>query len=146
MYNKKGQVAMEFLMTYGWAILAAMVIIGLLGYYYFSSDMLSPSGGSVSHPFNLYAYSVSESDAVIELRNDGGETYNVTGIEIGDLCEDDYDDEIITAGDTKSIDVACDHSLEAGETYNERVIITYRRSGSSVDLTSTGSIRGTVVA
>jgi len=34
----KGQAAMEFLMTYGWAILAAIIVIGILGYYYFSSD------------------------------------------------------------------------------------------------------------
>ena len=28
--NKKGQAAMEFLMTYGWAILAAIIVIGVL--------------------------------------------------------------------------------------------------------------------
>lgn len=30
--DKKGQAAMEFLMTYGWAILAAIVAIGVLAY------------------------------------------------------------------------------------------------------------------
>ena len=33
MYKKKGQAAMEFLMTYGWAILAAVVVIGVLAYF-----------------------------------------------------------------------------------------------------------------
>lgn len=33
MMNKKGQAAMEFLMTYGWAILAAVVVIGVLAYF-----------------------------------------------------------------------------------------------------------------
>lgn len=33
MQNKKGQAAMEFLMTYGWAILAAIIAIGVLAYF-----------------------------------------------------------------------------------------------------------------
>ena len=31
--KKKGQAAMEFLMTYGWAILAALIAIGVLVYF-----------------------------------------------------------------------------------------------------------------
>ncbi len=31
--NNKGQAAMEFLMTYGWAILAAIIAIGVLSYF-----------------------------------------------------------------------------------------------------------------
>ena len=33
MTNKKGQAAMEFLVTYGWAIMAAMIVISALTYY-----------------------------------------------------------------------------------------------------------------
>ena len=36
---KKGQVALEFIMTYGWAILAVLVAIGALAYF----GVLSPS-------------------------------------------------------------------------------------------------------
>lgn len=31
--NKKGQPAIEFLMTYGWAILCAIIAIGVLAYF-----------------------------------------------------------------------------------------------------------------
>ncbi|MBI2145009.1 hypothetical protein HYU18_01665 [Candidatus Woesearchaeota archaeon] len=37
--HKKGQAAMEFLMTYGWAILVVLVVIGALAYF----GVLSPS-------------------------------------------------------------------------------------------------------
>ncbi len=37
--TKKGQAAMEFLMTYGWAILVVLVVIGALSYF----GVLSPS-------------------------------------------------------------------------------------------------------
>jgi uncharacterized protein (UPF0333 family) len=33
MRHKKGQAAMEFLMTYGWAILVVLVVIGALAYF-----------------------------------------------------------------------------------------------------------------
>ncbi len=36
--KKRGQAAMEFLMTYGWAILVVLVVIGALAYF----DVLSP--------------------------------------------------------------------------------------------------------
>ncbi len=34
MKNKRGQAAIEFLMTYGWAILAAIIVIGVLAIYF----------------------------------------------------------------------------------------------------------------
>ena len=36
---RKGQAAMEFLMTYGWAILVVLVVIGALAYF----GILSPT-------------------------------------------------------------------------------------------------------
>lgn len=33
--NKKGQKALEFLMTYGWAVLSAIIIVGSLGSYFY---------------------------------------------------------------------------------------------------------------
>jgi len=40
--GRKGQAAMEFLMTYGWAILVVLVVIGALAYF----GVLSPSSGT----------------------------------------------------------------------------------------------------
>jgi uncharacterized protein (UPF0333 family) len=37
----KGQAAMEFLMTYGWAILAAIIVIGVLAIYFRPSALTS---------------------------------------------------------------------------------------------------------
>lgn len=38
--DKKGQAAMEFLMTYGWAILVVLIAIGALMYFIKPSEML----------------------------------------------------------------------------------------------------------
>jgi len=37
--NKKGQAAMEFLMTYGWALLVVLIAIGALAFF----GVLNPS-------------------------------------------------------------------------------------------------------
>jgi len=55
MKHKKGQAAMEFLMTYGWAILAAIIAIGVLAYFgVFTPDRF------VYEEFTIYKEECSE--------------------------------------------------------------------------------------
>ena len=52
--KKKGQAAMEFLMTYGWAILAAIIAIGVLAYFgVFNPGRLTGAAILVAPPFNV---------------------------------------------------------------------------------------------
>ena len=61
---KKGQAAMEFLMTYGWAILAAIIAIGVLAYFgVFSPGKLVGGTGVVNPPFAVDEFNII---------NDGG--------------------------------------------------------------------------
>jgi len=61
--NKKGQAAMEFLMTYGWAILAAIIAIGVLAYFgVFNPGRLVGQTGIVTAPFNLVAFNLENDD------------------------------------------------------------------------------------
>lgn len=46
--KRKGQAAMEFLMTYGWAILAAVIVIGVLAIYFRPSTVVD-SGFNVEY-------------------------------------------------------------------------------------------------
>ena len=70
--DKKGQAAMEFLMTYGWAILAAIIVIGILGFYFFGRGILTPKASVVTAPFYLNAQNVKTSTGVsLELKNNG---------------------------------------------------------------------------
>lgn len=51
---KKGQAAMEFLMTYGWAILAAIIAIGVLAYFgVFNPSRLAGSTAVINAPLNI---------------------------------------------------------------------------------------------
>ncbi len=74
--NKKGQAAMEFLMTYGWAILAAIIAIGVLAYFgVFSPGKYTSGSAVVTSPFYANAWNVKASSGVtLELKNNGEKT------------------------------------------------------------------------
>ncbi len=138
---KKGQAALEFLMTYGWAILAAVVVVGVLWYMIGNPANLAGDSFQVSAPFVSNAMAISASGIEIEVRNGGAETYNVTSIDIENCATTNPGTEI-PAGDLQAFTVSC--SLTSGDRFNGDVEISYTSSGSSVTQTATGSIRGVV--
>ncbi|MBI2133714.1 hypothetical protein HYU11_03465 [Candidatus Woesearchaeota archaeon] len=61
--SKRGQAAMEFLMTYGWAILVVLVVIGALAYFgVLSPDNLLPE--KCTFPLQLSCKDFSAADTV----------------------------------------------------------------------------------
>lgn len=142
MYNKKGQAALEFLMTYGWAILAAIIVIGSLGsYFYFNQD--GTSSIFVNAPFYGVASSATAGVVSLEIANKGGET--LTGVQInitGNGCDRGN---VTFVGSTPQIIAMNCTGATAGSSFSGDIIITYLRPGSSLPLTSTGSVSAPVV-
>lgn len=143
--RRKAQAAMEFLMTYGWAILAAIIVIGILGYYYFSSDVLTPNASLVNPPFYLNAQNANTTGLVLEIKNNGGETYNISQVAVSGCGNADVIPDEVASGSNKVVTITCGSTLTAGSTFKGDITITYRKSGSSVDLTSTGSMTEPVI-
>lgn len=156
--ERKGQAAMEFLMTYGWAILAAIIAIGVLAYFgVFSPGKYVTGSAVVNPPFYVNAWNVradtgnGNSGVTMELRNNGGETYTITAINItgsspsvncswgGSLN--------MNPGEIQSFVANCGAgTLTAGQTYKGDVTIVYRKIGSSIQLRSTGTIAEKITA
>ena len=141
-YNNKGQAAMEFLMTYGWAILAAVIVIGALGtYFYFNSS--TTTNFVVGAPFYGKAASASSSGVLsLEIENNGGETLNVTSVTVTGAssggCTANTTSTSMAGGAVIFTLSGCTYT--AGESYKGDVAITYLRPGSSLPLSSTGSL------
>jgi hypothetical protein len=57
MSNKKGQAAMEFLMTYGWAILVVLIALGAL-FYLGVFNPKTTNTGSVAAPFSYIDHKI----------------------------------------------------------------------------------------
>src|SRR3990167_5308518 len=104
--NKKGQAAMEFLMTYGWAILAAIIAIAVLAYFgVFNPGRYTSEMCQVSAPFTCDDNSVVSATAAkgvqLILRNGGDVDYNVMNITVTncDTTATTFDSDTVTIGD-----------------------------------------------
>jgi hypothetical protein len=145
--DKKGQAAIEFLMTYGWAILAAVIAIGVLAYFgVFSPGKYTTGSAVVNPPFYVNAWNVKASSGVtLELKNNGGEDYTIQSVDVSG-CGTDSTATPVSAGATATVTIACTPALTEGNSFKGDIAITYRKAGSSVDLTSTGTIAEKVTA
>ncbi|HLC73872.1 MAG TPA: hypothetical protein VJH20_04530 [Candidatus Nanoarchaeia archaeon] len=157
MQQKKGQAAMEFLMTYGWAILAAIVAIGVLAYFgVFSPGNLTGSSAIVNNPFyasSWQATSGSESNITLELINNGGDTVMVTNVSVMGTGASTITCSMNRTGGvtmnpgqlTLFSTSECSGDLTAGDNYAGDIIIKYYKSGSSLNQTATGTIRTNII-
>ena len=141
--NKKGQAAMEFLMTYGWAILAAVVVIGALGtYFYFNQG--TKTSVFVNAPFYGVAAQVNSGQLVLEIQNNGGQDLTNITVSVPEYgCTPNSTGFNGSIGTPQVVTLNCT-GLTSGVKVSGDVTITYRTPGSSLDQTSTGSVSGTV--
>jgi len=81
--RRKGQVAIEFLMTYGWALM--IVLITLSSLYFFVINPRSVVSPSCSFSGDLYClgHKFNGSGLYVELKNNAGIPLNITNI----FCE-----------------------------------------------------------
>ncbi|MBR9676167.1 hypothetical protein GOV05_04105 [Candidatus Woesearchaeota archaeon] len=80
MFNKRGQAAMEFLMTYGWAILVVLAAIGALAYFgVLSPEKLVPERTTFQAPFASSEKAVvrQSGNVSVALTNNFGSTVTI---------------------------------------------------------------------
>jgi hypothetical protein len=99
--NKKGQSALEYLMTYGWALVVIVIVIAAL----FAFGIFNPPSAGTCTGLDKLAYSehsITDSNAVIALMNG-------TGSDLADATV------VVTIGGTELTHVETD-TWEIGET------------------------------
>lgn len=150
--KKKGQAAMEFLMTYGWAILAAIIVIGVLAVY-FRPGTLTQDSVLVTAPFYGVGTTIATTQIQVEVRNNGGEQLDLGASPAsisfnnpsGAACTGvSASVDPLPAGSTSIITYTGCTGLSSGDTVSADVALNYTRPGSSLDLSSTGSLSGSV--
>ena len=85
MVNKRGQAAMEFLVTYGWAILMILILIAAISYFgVLNPKKLIPDRCTFSPEIECIAHSVTvtsgDSTLRLRLKNNIGELITVSSI------------------------------------------------------------------
>ncbi|MFH1803135.1 MAG: hypothetical protein ABH864_06850 [archaeon] len=153
----KGQAAMEFLMTYGWAILAAIIVIGVLAIY-FRPSALTQDSFVMGAPW--YGVGMNTVDAPLAttisfaIKNQAGEDMTPSGATLsldtpsGVTCTDGSAYAVVTAGSEQTVTFSCVQAgpvgLGSGTSFSGTASVTYARQGSTFAQQSTGSISGTV--
>ena len=149
---KRGQSALEYLVTYGWAILAIVIIAAVLWYTGVFNPSKIAGGGKSGGGFGVFTYSdhvVTPTTARVVVGNAVGRQINVTLASAGTVGTPP----VICAGDSASIapngllTLTCGDitDLTQGAAYDFPVAITYTDSQSGITHTDTGGyIRGKV--
>ena len=152
--NKKGQAAIEFLMTYGWAILMVLIAIGALAYSGVITDfsIFAPEIGHLSR-FNIIDHQFTGSDSQVPnnfymiLSSKIGDSLTINRLQIfkdeiycGEVVGEDIiiADKVILVGGPLSIQ--CTNTM--GKQYKYDLIATYSKQN-GLNRTDKGFISGT---
>jgi hypothetical protein len=80
MVKKRGQAAMEFLMTYGWALLVVLIAIGALAFFgVLNPGQFLPSTCTIAPGISCDGFKVTEDSVELILTNGMGTTLGVAG-------------------------------------------------------------------
>lgn len=155
---------MEYLMTYGWAILIVIIVAAVL----FSLGVFDPGAYTTTSavgfpgfnvPVNSYAVQSSNDNITWKLTNGVGATVNVTAISLTLGPHEDTDcftqigkRALMKPGETITIicdingDIATASSITAGTSYSARIELTYDNiDGGWTGIQSAGTLVGQVL-
>lgn len=142
---------MEFLMTYGWAILVVLAAIGALAYFgVLSPDKFLPDKCTISPPITCLEYKAevngANTDITLVLQQDSGTTLNITGVGV-EGCGTNYTTEITVDNNAKTSALVLTCPLKAaGSKFKGQVDVSYHPTDGSVVRTVSGTIQTKVEA
>ncbi len=145
--SRKSQAAMEFLMTYGWAILVVLVAIGALAYFgVLSPDKFLPSRCTLPAGIACVDHEVTQveggsGNVYIVVRNALG--YDIKTVSVSASgCTGGTSEELIRNGGDPVALVAYGCTVTSGEKYSGDINVTYTNSDTGLE----HKVRGTVIA
>lgn len=151
MNNKRAQAAMEFLMTYGWAILVVLAAIGALAYFgVLNPSRLVPDRCSVAAGFDLKDCKADQQNLTISLYNGQGVDLTAVNVTINSTLGSDVTCNGVVVvgslanGQTSSLTALCGFGATApalGARLDADITITYQKSGEQLSHSTTGKIQ-----
>ena len=166
--NSKGQVAIEFMMTYGWAILASMLVIGALAYFGITNPATTlPDKCTFSNAFQCTDYMIIPGETSVRLTNTLGQTIyedltlpdgiNAFLTDFGDACTvESVVNGAVVPGAVETLEpegiiqVVCPNpedltgDLSAGDKLKRKITVVYSKIPSGFDQVSLGEVYATV--
>lgn len=144
--NKKGQAAMEFLMTYGWAILVVLAAIAALAYFgVLSPDRFLPEKCTMPSGIACLDFAQDGNDVVLSIQNAAG--FDMSNVSVG-LTSDEYTigctpttaNVSLANGQKRQFTVNCVTLPAAGAKLKAAVSMDYINPSSGLDHTASGEL------
>ena len=139
--NKKAQAAMEFLMTYGWAILVVLIAISALAYFgVLNPSRFLPESCTLVPGMSCVDFKVDTSSATLVIQNGMGQDLdNFTVNMTGQGCTKE-NLSIFKDADQQTFAISCnDLNDKSGQRLKEDIIIFFK-SESGITHTETGQL------
>ena len=135
----KGQAAMEFLMTYGWAILVVLAAIAALAYFVvLSPSKFLPEKCLIETGFTCISSKVEPTQSTIIFQNGLGRTVEITNIDIGG-CYSPFTTNVISGDQATFVVTSCTNG-DSKEVFKGEIIIKYTEKDTSLTKTAYGQL------
>ena len=141
--HKKSQAAMEFLMTYGWAILVVLAAIAALAYFgVLSPEKFLPEKCILQPGIACVSHKVEPTQTTLIISNGLGRTITVTKIVVGS-CDENFDVELQSGVDgtfvMDGIAAACSNGAQK-EKFKGDITLSYTEKDTGLTKTSFGNL------
>ncbi len=141
---KRGQAAMEFLMTYGWAILAVLITIAALAYFgVLSPSLFLPESIILMPGLAVKDFTILENAVIINVQNGMGKNLKNVYLAIPKCISGDVGSSgrgNLNDGETRKFIIGCNTDFGAGKKVNEEIDIIFTEE--SLSHTRKGKLSG----
>lgn len=137
--SRSGQAAMEFLMTYGWAILVVLAAIAALAYFgVLSPEKFLPEKCLMETGFTCISSKVEPAQSTLVLQNGYGRTVVIDRVDIGS-CSKTFAD-VLTSEDQKTfVLTGCSNGVTK-EIFKGDIIVKYTERNTNLSKTAYGTV------
>ena len=137
--KKKSQAALEFIMTYGWAILVVLVAIGALAYFgVLNPDRFLPSKCTLQAGIACLDHKATPSQVQVVILNSLGFDISSVIIKAGG-CGQSTSFNLANGEKTNVISIGCTPALQ-GSKYNNQLNVSYTVTETQITHNSVGQI------
>ena len=137
--HKKSQAAMEFLMTYGWAILVVLAAIAALAYFgVLSPEKFLPEKCLIETGFTCIGSKVESAQSTIVLSNGLGKSVTIDSIQIGG-CTTTFSTSL-TSGDENTFVITGCSNGDVKDTFKGDIAIKFTEKRTNLSKTAYGVI------
>ena len=137
--SRSAQAAMEFLMTYGWAILVVLAAIAALAYFgVLSPEKFLPEKCLIETGFTCISAKIESGQSTLVLQNSYGKSVVIDNIQIGS-CSNAFSKSLTSEDQSNFVLPSCSNG-DVKEVFKGDIIIKYTEKSTNLSKTAYGVI------